>query len=59
MPRRAALTGIATTGAGTGLLISFVAGNVETAYVWPCVALAALGMTYDLARRALDQRHHP
>ncbi|WP_277347791.1 MULTISPECIES: hypothetical protein [unclassified Streptomyces] len=35
MPRRAALTGIATTGAGTGLLISFVAGNVETAYVWP------------------------
>ncbi|MEV3915206.1 hypothetical protein [Streptomyces canus] len=58
-PGTTSLPGIATTGGGAGLLISFVTGDVEPTYVWPCVALAALGMAYDLARRALDQHHHP
>ena len=58
-PDTTSLPGIATTGGGTGLLISFVTGDVEPTYVWPCIALAALGMAYDLARRALDQHHHP
>lgn len=53
IPRASGFTAL-SSGA---LLIEIARGDIPTSYVWPCVALAALGATYDLARRALD-RHH-
>lgn len=47
------ITGVSAVGAGSGLIVAVATGNVEPVYVWPCVALAGLGMAYDLARRLL------
>ncbi|MDX3801086.1 hypothetical protein [Streptomyces sp. AK04-3B] len=59
MPRLSGIATATTAGGSTGLLVSFVTGNVEPIYVWPSVTIIALGMAYDLARRALDQHKRP
>ncbi|MFD9584868.1 hypothetical protein ACFWBM_09335 [Streptomyces sp. NPDC059980] len=53
------ITGLSAVGGGSGLIVAVATGNVEPVYVWPCVALAGLGMAYDLGRRVLarPQRH--
>ena len=55
LPRLSGIATAATTGGSTGLLVSFVTGDVQPIYVWPSVTLIALGMLYDLTRRALEQ----
>jgi hypothetical protein len=49
------ITGVSAVGAGSGLIVAVATGNVEPVYVWPCVALAGLGMAYDLGRRILTR----
>lgn len=41
---------------GTGLTVAIATGNVEPISIWPCIALTALGMAYDLGRRMIDRR---
>jgi len=52
------ITGLTAVSSGA-LLIEIARGDIPPAYIWPSIALAALGAAYDLARRALDQHQHP
>ncbi|MER5549693.1 hypothetical protein ABT072_46715 [Streptomyces sp. NPDC002589] len=52
IPRVSGITALSSS----AVLIEIARGDIPHGYVWPSVALAALGAAYDLGRRALD--HH-
>ncbi|MEV0116830.1 hypothetical protein AB0H77_26895 [Streptomyces sp. NPDC050844] len=56
LPRSTVVSGASAVTGGTGLTVAIATGNVEPIYIWPCIALTALGMAYDLGRRMIDRR---
>ncbi|MGW7276535.1 hypothetical protein ACWGH5_39330 [Streptomyces sp. NPDC054864] len=57
VPRSTVVSGASAVTGGTGLTVAIATGNVEPIYIWPCIALTALGMAYDLCRRMIDRRN--
>ncbi|MFG2351813.1 hypothetical protein [Streptomyces phaeochromogenes] len=56
IPRSTVISGASAVTGGAGLTVAIATGNVEPVFVWPCIALTALGMAYDLGRCLVDRR---